>query len=307
MLDIVSETHDKIKSMEIRGALNIAIAAAESLAVVAAEASGNNQAVQTAINEAGEKLRLARPTAVSLPNTIDYVQYLAKQNLDQDERPYRGQLIKSIASFISEQKSTLPQISEIGARLIEDGDTVLTHCNSQTAIDIIIKAHQNGTQLKAFCTETRPRHQGYLTAGQLKEAGVDVTLTIDSAVNLSLKEHEIDKVFVGADAVLVTGDLINKIGTSQVSLAAKAQGVDFYVGAESIKFSPQSVAGQVIPIEERDRAEVTDQLPPEINIYNPSFDVTDHRNITAIITEVGVIPPQAAYTILKEKYGWELK
>ncbi|HDN82893.1 MAG TPA: ribose 1,5-bisphosphate isomerase, partial [Candidatus Altiarchaeales archaeon] len=126
------------------------------------------------------------------------------------------------------------------------------------------------------------------------------------AAFLAMEKFKVDKVMVGADTICANGDVINKVGTSQIALAAKELGIDFLVAVESIKFSPQSVMGKIVEIEERSRSEVLGRKMPEVSVYNPAFDITPAEYVTMLITELGVMPPQAAYLILKEKFGWEL-
>jgi len=132
-------------------------------------------------------------------------------------------------------------------------------------------------------------------------------MIVDSAAHLMMKKLGVDKVFVGADTICANGDLLNKIGTSQVALCARELNIDFIVAAESIKFSPQSLLGSIVPIEERDPSEVLEKgVIKKLRIRNPAFDITDVSYISMMVTEYGVIPPQAVYNILREKFGWEL-
>ncbi|MEM4702681.1 MAG: ribose 1,5-bisphosphate isomerase, partial [Archaeoglobaceae archaeon] len=188
---------------------------------------------------------------------------------------------------------------------IKDGSTILTHCNSSTAIAVIKKAHEMGKKLEVIATESRPRWQGHITARQLKEAGIDVTVIVDSAVRFFMKE--VDLVLVGADTITANGALINKIGTSQIALCAKEARVPFIVAAETYKFSPRTLAGELVVIEERSAEEV---LPKElldlgIKARNPAFDVTPRDYIDVIITEIGAIPPEMAYLVIKERLGYD--
>lgn len=290
----VERTAGDIKSMKVRGALDIAIAAAGALKD--SIASGKNAAE---LAKDGRKLKHARPTAVSLPNAVSYVLQLVEENKNLSKPDFKRKTINEIDSFIREQKNAGSRIAEIGSRLIEKGDTVLTHCQSDTAEGILIKARKKGIKFDVVCTETRPRHQGYLTAKILKKNKIPVTLIIDSAVNYMMKKLEVDKVIVGADAVLVNGDVINKIGTSQVAACASMMEVEFIVAAQSIKFSPESVYGRLIEIEDRGAKEVTTELRG-VKILNPAFDVTPAHHISKIVTEQGIIPPAGAYDILRQ-------
>jgi len=298
----VAEISKKIKTMEIRGALNIAISAASAMKYVVDESkTGSMNELILNLKSAGEKLKSARPTAVSLPNAVNYIIHLAKSGKNND----KIRLSCEIQKFIDNQKNSLKKITEIGSHLIEDNDTILTHCNSDTVIEILKRAWDDGKKINVVCTETRPRGQGYLTARELSEHGIPTTMIVDSAVHLMMKKLKVDKVIVGADTICTDGDVINKIGTSQVAICAKEMNIQFIVATQSIKFSPESISGILVKIEERDPSEITKELP-DVRKINPAFDITDARYVDVIVTEFGVIPPQAAYGLLKEKFGWKL-
>ena len=193
--------------------------------------------------------------------------------------------------------------------MIDDGDVIITHCHSTAAVSIIIEAHRQGKRIKVYSDETRPKFQGRITSTQLAEAGIDVTLVPDSAMRLMIRKA--DKVVVGADAIASNGALVNKIGTSQLALAAHEAGVAFLVAAETYKFSPMTFIGELVKIELREPTEIVSkewlEANPGIRVLNPSFDVTPPEYISAIITELGVIPPRAAVLILSESFGWALQ
>ena len=307
-MSVLNETASAIRTMKVRGALDIALAAIQAMDCVLCEDANDTASAVKKLSAAAVKLKSARPSAVSLPNAVNYIAYLSRKNRDLDLDDFRKTMSSEIKRFAAEQEKALEKIAGIGAKMIEDGDVILTHCNSETVMRILEKAWEDEKRLlQVVCTESRPRYQGHLSAKELSSAGIPVTLIIDSAVHLSMKRLKVDKVMVGADTVCANGDLINKIGTAQVALCAKEQDIDFIVAAESLKFSPGSVMGSVVEIEERDAAEVVEiGKLPNVRVMNPAFDVTDAEYISMIITEYGVIPPQAAYHLLKEKFGWEL-
>jgi len=301
----VNKTARDIKDMRIRGALDIAIATARAMKK---ELDGKSTAaVIKDLKKAGKKLKAARPTAVSLPNAVDYVLYLAEKNKKLDAGEFRKAMSDEIQKFIIEQENSLERIAEIGANLIDSKDVILTHCNSDTVVALFERAWKDGKRFRVICTETRPRFQGHLTAKALAKAGIPVTLVVDSAARLMMKEFKVDKVIVGGDTVRANGDLINKIGTSQIAVAARDLDIDFIAAVESIKFSPRSIEGELVKIEYRDAKEV---IKPGrirgIKVLNPAFDITPAEMIDMLITEEGIIPPQGAYHLLREKFGWEL-
>ena len=210
--------------------------------------------------------------------------------------------------FIQSSRHAVENIAQFGARHIRDGDTILTHCNSEVALGCIIEAHRSGKEIEVFATEVRPRNQGHITIRTLNDAGIKTNFIVDSAVRSFI--NDVDLVIVGADAVTVNGAVVNKIGTSQVAHTAKEARVNMIVAAETYKFAPRTVIGEFIEIEERAPDEV---LPdaiaktlPHVTVRNPAFDVTPAEYIDLIVTEAGAIPPQMAYVIIREYLGWDI-
>ena len=302
---------EDIKTMRIRGAGRIARAAAKALMIAAEKYQGPRSldAFREYMEAAASLLKSTRPTAVSLPNAVNYVMRAIREREYETVEDAISAIIKRAESFIEYSKKATQRIGEIGSRLLQNGDRVLTHCNSSAALSVIIEAWRRGKDLEVYATETRPKFQGHITVTKLSEAGLTVTLVPDSSVRYLMKK--LDKVVVGADTVTANGAVINKIGTSQIALAAKEHNVNFFVAAESIKFSPHTVIGELVKIEERSPLEVVPQdyldRNPGIVIRNPAFDVTPPEYIDAIITELGVIPPQASIMILVEEYRREIR
>ncbi len=296
----VEDTAGKIRSMEVRGALKIAVSASKALEERISEGASYDELVK-----AGDILRDARPTAVSLPNAINYILHLAESHRDEDPSIAKATLLADVSDFISQLDSSIDKAADIGANLIEDGDILLTICNSRTVTETMSRAWGQGKRFKVYACETRPRWQGHITAKDLSAAGVDVTLIVDGAAYHTMLHRDVKKVFVGADTVYANGDVINKIGTSQVAVTAKHAGVEFIVCTESIKFSPYSMQGMISEIEERDPKEVADI--EGVGVFNPAFDVTQKEYVNMIVTEYGVIPPEAAYNLIKERFGWSLQ
>jgi ribose 1,5-bisphosphate isomerase len=294
--------------MRIRGAGRIA-----RFSVKALEEFGTSLDVRmgtefiTKMKEAGELLKSARPTAVSLPNAVNYV----LMNIDRESQStsevsvLKNMLKKYCKNFIMKSESAMERIGLMGSKRIQDGDIILTHCNSEAAISIILTAFKQKKDIRVFCTETRPRRQGLLTSSILAKEGIDVTLIIDSAVRFYM--NKVDDVIVGADAISVNGAIVNKIGTSMVALAAKEARSRFIVAAESYKISPKTFFGELIPIEERPQKEVVSKDWADRNkgvkIVNPAFDITPPEYIDLIVTEYGVFPPQGILLLFKEIYG----
>ena len=304
----VQSTAEKIKRMEIRGAGRIARAAAEALRSHARELEAADTAeFRKGMEEAASLLLATRPTAVSLPNAVHLVMAPLEKATSLDEA--RAGVIRAADQFIRSSKGAIERIGEIGAHHIADGEMVLTHCNSEAALSCILTAARQGKHFEVFATEVRPGNQGLITIKTLSDAGIPAHYIVDSAVRHFM--HRIDRVFVGADAVAVNGAVVNKIGTSQVALAAHEARVPFIVAAETYKFAPRTTLGELVEIEERAGDEI---LPrdlakkiPGVTVHNPVFDVTPASYIDLIVTEEGAIPPSLAYIIIREFLGWSIE
>lgn len=300
----VEQTFRDIRDMRVRGALDIAIAAADALGSVLEEPSDDTEELIRILDRSGKKLKSSRPTAISLPNAVDSILHNAKRNKNLEINEFKRVMALKVKEFIDEQNNALEKIAEIGSKLIGDGDVILTHCNSDTVIALLTEAWENKKKIEVICTETRPRNQGRISAAELSEHGIPVTLVVDSAANYVMKKLKVDKVIVGGDVVYANGDLVNKIGTSQIALCARELDIDFIAAVESIKFSPHSVMGALAEIEERGREEIMAEGElPKVKVLNPAFDVTHAEFIDSIITEYGIIPPQGVYHILEERFG----
>jgi len=305
----VKEIAKGIRTMEIRGAGKIARAAVEALRITA-EASRAEE-FDDFMNELSFTAKIlleTRPTAVSLPNGIRYVMQRLMQARDTitntvDLKVYT---LKVADQFIEDSERAVQRIGEMGAKRLKDGDVILTHCHSSAMVEVIKTAWEQGKKIQVYSTETRPRFQGRITAKILGRLDIPVTMIVDSAVRYFM--NEIDKVIVGADAIAANGALVNKVGTSLIALAAHEARSLFFVAAETYKFSPETMVGELVVIEERTSSEVIS--PKQLNsmknvtVRNPSFDVTPAEYIDLIITERGIIPPQGAMTILQDLYGW---
>ncbi len=296
----VEEIAKKIESMDIRGARRIAQAAAEALKSVAEESEADTvEGLLDELDEASDMLLDTRPTAVSLANSLRAV----SKDLEsvEDLSSLKKTVISRADEFIEKTDEAKDKIGEIGARRISDGDKIMTHCNSSNALAVIEKAYDQGKDIEVIATEARPRKQGHITVQELTDHDIPVTLIVDSAARYFMKQ--VDKVVVGADSIAANGAVVNKIGTSQIALAAHEARVVTFVAAESYKFHPSTLVGELVKIEERDKKEVVspDKFP-NVEIRNPAFDVTPSEYIDLIITERGIIPPAAAYEILQEQF-----
>ena len=304
----VGDTAESIATMEIRGAATIASAAAEALAEqaeAAAEADAtatDPAAFRASMRAAARTLRETRPTAVSLPNALRYV--LQRMEGDSVDR-LRRSVVDASEAFVRQLDRAQEDLGRVGANRLADGDTVMTHCHSTDALACIEAAVEQGKSISAVVKETRPRQQGHITAEQLRDAGVPVTLIVDSAARRYL--DEVDHVVVGADSIAADGGVINKIGTSGLAVNARERGVPIMTAAQTIKLHPETLTGHTVEIEMRDEDEVIDDDAREsigdVAVENPAFDVTPPRYMDAIVTEQGQFPPESIVTLMRELFG----
>ncbi|WP_406655925.1 ribose 1,5-bisphosphate isomerase [Methanolobus sp. ZRKC2] len=305
-MDDLQNIAEKICTMEIRGAGRIAVAASAALRDYARTLSSLNiDEFNAKIEKASKTLVDTRPTAVSLPNAVT----LTKRHSATNVYDAIDEIVKNSESFIKNAEEALDKIGRIGAQRIHDGDVIMTHCNSHAALSIIKTAFDQGKDISVVATESRPRRQGFITIRELNDYGIPTTLIVDSAVRLTMKK--VDLVVVGADSISVNGALINKIGTSQLALAAQEARKNVIVAAETYKFSPRTLLGEIVEIEDRASEEVIDpeiltELP-NVKVSNPAFDVTPAEYIDLMVTEAGAFPPAMAYMIIKEYLGIELE
>ncbi|MEA5387458.1 ribose 1,5-bisphosphate isomerase [Haloarculaceae archaeon H-GB11] len=292
-----------IEAMEIRGAATIADAAAQALRTQAEKSeAASADAFRTEMRAAARHLHDTRPTAVSLPNALRYV-------LQRMEGAAVSELQANIRAAADEFCHRLDRaqedLGEVGANRLRDGDVVMTHCHSTDALACVGAAVEQGKDLSAIVKETRPRNQGHITAEQLRDMGVDVTLIVDSAARRYLDDA--DHVLVGADSIAADGSVINKIGTSGLAVNARERGVPIMVAAQTIKLHPATMTGHTVEIEMRDEQEVvSDEDRAEIGdiaVENPAFDVTPPRHVDAIVTERGQFPPESIVTLMRELFG----
>ena len=294
---------DCIKNLVVRGAPAIGVAAAFGLALAAMKSKASSPSeLMHELETAFKILRNTRPTAVNLFWALDRVMQKAKSQTSV--KAIREAVLNEALKMAEEDIQANRQMGSFGASLIEDGDAVLTHCNAGalatvaygTALGVLRTAKEQGKRINVIATETRPVLQGArLTAFELKHDGIDVSVAPDTAVGSLMARGMIRKVIVGADRVLRTGHVFNKIGTYQVAVLAKKHGIPFYVAAPLSSFDLKSSPDQVT-IEERSFDEVVMMggkriVPKGVRVFNPAFDVTPPELISGIITEKGVITP----------------
>jgi methylthioribose-1-phosphate isomerase len=298
-----SEVAEAIRSMVIRGAPAIGVAAAMGVALGAAQAT--DVELDARFPVICETLAKTRPTAVNLFWAIDRMKRLYESLRGRPAAEIRERLVAEAQQIRLEDIAVNEAIGRHGAPLVPDGKTVLTHCNAGalatagygTALGVVRAAVANGKKIDVFADETRPFLQGArLTVWELQQDGIPATLITDNMAGHFLRSGRIGCVVVGADRIAANGDVANKIGTYSVAVLARENNVPFYVAAPVSTLDLTLASGDAIPIEERPPEEVTRVFgvpvaPDGVAVQNPAFDVTPSRYVTAIVTERGVARP----------------
>ncbi len=310
-LDQVAEA---IRSLAVRGAPAIGVAAAYGVALVARQLAARGLAARTAqaeLDAAVATLAATRPTAVNLFWALDRMQARAAALRQAQAADWAAALLQEAYAVHAEDQAMCEAMGQHGLALVPEGARILTHCNAGalatggygTALGVVRAAHAQGRVLRVYADETRPLLQGArLTAWELLQDGIPVTLLADSMAAFAMARQGIDLVVVGADRIVANGDVANKIGTYGVALAARAHGVPFYVAAPSSTFDLGLPEGGAIPIEERAPDELRrfagqPSAPAQVEVWNPAFDVTPAHLVSAIITERGVARPPYAESL----------
>ncbi|MCS7463665.1 S-methyl-5-thioribose-1-phosphate isomerase [Paenibacillus doosanensis] len=301
---------DAIKQLAVRGAPAIGISAAYGVYLGVRDHSGGRDELLDAAVKQCDYLATSRPTAVNLFWALDRMKQRARELASAGTEPeaLKQALLDEAKLIQSEDEETCRLIGEHALSLFEDGMGLLTHCNAGglatarygTALAPMYLAQERGIRLKVYADETRPVLQGArLTAFELQQAGVDVTLICDNMAGAVMSKGWVQAVIVGTDRVAANGDVANKIGTYSVAVLAKAHGIPVYVACPTSTIDMNTPTGADIPIEERHEDEITQGFgkrtaPQGIKVYNPAFDVTPNEYVTAIITEKGIV--RAPYT-----------
>ncbi len=296
----VPQVHDAIRRLVVRGAPAIGIAAAYGVCL-AATPGGSPEHNYRSVLEAVSELATSRPTAVNLFWALDRMKRVAEKHGATDN--LRLALLAEAQQIHQEDRQMCQRIGEHGAELLAHCHRVVTHCNAGglatsvwgTALAPIYHLHASGHPIEVFADETRPLLQGArLTAWELTQAGVPVTVMTDSMAGSLMQTGTVDAVIVGADRIAANGDVANKIGTYPLAVLARHHQIPFYVAAPSSTFDFSLQLGSRIPIEQRAREEVAgaeglETVPAGVQVINPAFDVTPAELVDAIITEKGVV------------------
>jgi len=309
--DDYNQVADAIKNLVVRGAPAIGVSGAFGLALAALQSKATTKdELISDLEKARKILYDTRPTAVNLKWGLDKIMKVV--NSETTVEQIKESVINEAKKMADEDIQINKIMGKYGSVLFDNNDTIMTHCNAGalatvaygTALGVIRATRESGKNIKVIATETRPVQQGSrLTAFELKHDGFDVSLIPDTAVGYSMANGLVDKVIVGADRIVRTGHVFNKIGTYQVATMAKQHGIPFYVAAPLSTFDMKSDAKDVI-IEMRKGTEVTGvgdkkTAPDDINVINPAFDMTPPELISGIITEKGVVKPPYEESIKK--------
>ncbi|MBU0635961.1 S-methyl-5-thioribose-1-phosphate isomerase [Candidatus Micrarchaeota archaeon] len=289
-----------ITKLRIQGASRIQAAAIQALYWTAQQTKAKTpKSFQKELEQTGLVLMKARPTEPDLRTAIRII-WKAVFTKKQGFLEAKKAVLQACEDFSKNRKSALEKIAIIGAQQIPQNAVILTHCHSHTVAAILKKAKKKIKHV--YCTETRPLFQGRITATNLAKAGIPVTQIVDSAAARILKTQNVNVFVTGCDAILANGTVINKIGTREISLAAKQNNVPHLIFSSSHSFDPLTFFGWQEPIEERSWKEVWPKKPKKVRILNPAFDETPANHVQKIVCEYGSFAPKAFVTRMKKEF-----
>jgi methylthioribose-1-phosphate isomerase len=303
----VGDLWKAIRTMKVRGAPVLGAAAALGMYLGVKDSTASSFAsFSRELDRTANFLARSRPTARNLFWALERMCSVAVRNRSRSIAQIKKLLLAEANHIIDEDKRSCRRIGRWGAEIIRSGDAILTVCNAGilatvdygTALGVLYRASADGKKIKVYSCETRPVLQGArLTTWELKKKGLDVTLICDSMAGTLMQQGKITTVIAGADRIASNGDTANKIGTYALAVLARAHRIPFYIAAPATTFDLSIASGHSIPIEDRPAREVTHLFfkkpiaPIGIKVYNPAFDITGHRLITALITDKGIIKP----------------
>lgn len=308
----VEQVWEAIKRLSVRGAPAIGVSAAYGTVIgLQGETNVSRDEFDQKLDAVTEYLASSRPTAVNLFWALDRMKKVAAEMSVASPTDVVNRLLQEARTIETEDREMCAAIGRHGAPLMPDEGGVLTHCNAGglatagdgTALSVLFAAAAVGKKIHVFADETRPLLQGArLTSWECQQRDVPVTVICDSMAALVMREKKVQAVVTGADRIAANGDVANKVGTYSVAVLARAHGVPFYVAAPSSTFDISLASGDLIPIEERAREEIShgfgkQTVPDGVNVWNPAFDVTPAELIAGIITEHGVIAPVSSESV----------
>ena len=306
MNETVRITAERIRRLEVQGARNVAIAAVQALQTLAEQTKTKTKAAfLTELKEAQSVLFASRETEPLMRNAVRWIITQTEDSNAEKVDALRQTAFANASQFLQNLEASRERAAEVGAKRIRDGAVVFTHCHSSTVTRLLARAKKEGRNFKVICTETRPAFQGRITAKEMVELGVETTFIVDSAARAFM--GNVDLVVVGADAITSEGNVVNKIGTSNIAVLAHEARKPFYAVSELLKFDPETLNGAYERIEQRNPAEVWNDAPQKLSVRNPAFDVTPNHYVHGLICEEGVVAPQSIVEAVSRSYPWILK
>ena len=305
MPETIKETTEKIKTLQIQGARNVAVAAVKAIQDLSENTKSKNKAqFLDELKEAQNILAKSRETEPLMRNALNFIITKSQDSKTEKVAELKKLLVSNAENFLADLDKSRERTAEIGSKRIRNNSTVFTHCHSSTVTRLLAKAKKEGKNFRVICTETRPAFQGHITARELIDLGIETTFIVDSAARTFI--NEVDIVLVGADAITSEGNVVNKIGTGGIAVLANEARKPFYVVSELLKFDPETLSGDYEKIEQRSPDEVWSEAPKTLNVHNPAFDVTPNRYINGLICEEGIISPQLVVEFIRRRYPWVL-
>ena len=302
--NIVRETAKRIRRLEIQGSSKVRKAVVNALRESVEKSKAKNaEQLREELKHNVLLLANARPTEPETRTALRIILRAAQKELALEE--LKGEIIKACTEYEKNREKALQMIAEIGSKALKDCGIIFTHCHSHTVDEILKRMHDKGYLQEVICTETRPRYQGRITASNLTKAGIACTMIVDSAARMFIGKA--DAFLTGCDAILASGAIVNKIGTSLISLAAKKAKVPHYVASSSHCFDPATYYGRKEPIEERPANEVWEKRVKRLTIRNPAFDITEAELVKALICEKGVLTPKRFVKLMVKELALDKK
>ncbi len=296
-MEKLKEDAERIKSLQIQGATNVALSAINYLSSYAKRLTvcSTPEEYLVKLKEAKDILFNTRATEPAMRNGLNYIINKLEKNKDEINQEF---ILKSIDRYKNEYKQMIhdskEKIAQIGARRIPSISKtkadfiVMTHCHSSTVTGILLKAKEQGKSFKVINTQTQPKLQGRKTARELTKAGIEIKHVVDSAIRWAVNHYEVDLILIGADSITSEGTILNKIGSRLLALVAHEEHVPFYVATPLLKYNPETSFGILEKIEMRDPKEIWEEPPDNVEVLNPAFETVSRRYIDGLISEAGI-------------------
>ncbi|MCK5409821.1 MAG: S-methyl-5-thioribose-1-phosphate isomerase, partial [Candidatus Heimdallarchaeota archaeon] len=269
---VFSKVVEDIRDLRIQGATNIAVEGIKAFSALTERLEVSTlDNLYSELEKARQTLATARATEPALRNGLRYIIYNLRDKASSIQEA--KEIVNTFSiDYVNLLKESKKKVISYGAHRIKDGSIIMTHCHSSLSTGIVLEAHRQGKDIQVFCTETRPRYQGRITAKEFVEAGITTTQVVDSAMRWVINRYNVDIVITGADAITSQGTVINKIGTRLLALAAREMDVPFYTAINLLKYDPETSIGKLSEIEMRSASEIWEDPPKGLNFLNPAFE-----------------------------------